>query len=188
MKIKWDFWRDWDSQKVKKAAYIVTVCILALLIVYTAVTFIKDAFFSSDTGGAEEVLGVDAAQIIITAKDGFTDEPLEGTVIVIPEIEKSYVTDAEGKTPVITVPVLRDERYDKIQQMPWGEITIIAYKDGYVENALFHISVEPGKVRHGPNVMMFKVGEISSTEPLSLIEGPPRLWLNELVEKYRPKN
>ena len=49
----------------------------------------------------------------------------------------------------------------------------------------FHVNVTEQQTRQGPTVMMFKKGDIASDDPLSLIEGPPREWLDALMKKYR---
>ena len=43
--------------------------------------------------------------ITITVKEGFSEAPLEGATVVIPEIQQSFLTDEKGQTPAIAVPI-----------------------------------------------------------------------------------
>jgi hypothetical protein len=115
--------------------------------------------------------------------DGFSDKPLEGVTIIIPETKEVYRTDATGKTPLMTLPVLEDSTYKKIFPKTWGEVTIIAVKDGYVPYLLFHTQVWENQTRKGPRILLFQKGSTSSDEPFSIVEGPQRLWVNQLLEK-----
>jgi len=117
--------------------------------------------------------------------DGYSEMPLENATVVIPETGERYVTDENGKTPVIEVPILEDTHFSSILKKPWGEITLLIYKEGYIEYALFHTQVWENQVRSGPKILLFPKDSEGSNEPFSLIEGPHRLWVNELVEKYR---
>lgn len=120
--------------------------------------------------------------------NGWTNAPLKGATVVIPEISKSYTTDSEGKTPVITVPIIEDDVYKNILEKTWGEITLLVYNDGYIPYALFHVMVTANENRNGPTIMLFETGSTSSSEPFCIIEGPEKTWANQLINKYTPKN
>jgi hypothetical protein len=85
------------------------------------------------------------------------------------------------------VPVIRDTRYDAILEKPWGEISLIVYKDGFVPYALFYLQVLAGQTREGVKILLFEQGSTDSGEPFSIIEGPNRVWVNQLVKMYRPR-
>lgn len=120
----------------------------------------------------------------IEIADGQTEEPIAGATIVIPETKGTYVTGENGKTDVIALPLLEDDRFDKILTKPWGEVTLIIYKEGYTPYVLFYAQVWENQSRAGPKLYIFK--DDGSSDPFSVIEGPQRLWVNELVEKYQP--
>ena len=126
------------------------------------------------------------AQLSLRVLEGYTESPIAGAQVVVLETGQKYETDQDGKTEVITVPVVRDTRYDSILQKPWGEVSLIIYKDGFVPYALFYLQVIGGQTREGVKILLFEQGSTDSEEPFSIIEGPSRVWVNELVEMYRP--
>lgn len=141
------------------------------------------AVFQNNRQAAQPPVG----KLQVTVVDGYTEEPLEGARVVIPEIKKTFTTNDQGMTPLIQVPILEDEHFRSIMQKPWGEITLLVYKDDYIEYALFHTHVWENQVRNGPRILLFPKDAGGKNEPFSLIEGPHRLWVNELVKKFRPK-
>jgi hypothetical protein len=72
-------------------------------------------------------------------------------------------------------------------QKQWGEITLIVYKEGFVPYALFYLQVIGGQTREGVKILLFEEGQTESAQPFSIIEGPNRVWVDALVEMYRPK-
>lgn len=118
--------------------------------------------------------------------DGFSEEPIEGASVVIPETGQRFVTAKDGLTAIIKVPIKEDVHFAEISPKPWSEITLITYKEGYVEYVLFHTHVWEDQTRKGPRIMLFPQVEGEKHEPFSVVEGPHRLWVKELVEKYRP--
>lgn len=129
----------------------------------------------------------DIAYLTVNVLEGYTDTPIENASVVVVETGKVYQTDKDGMTDKIDVPVVRDTRYDSIMQKPWGEITLIVYKEGFVPYALFYLQVLGGQTREGVKILLFEEGQTESSQPFSIIEGPNRVWVNELVEMYRPK-
>jgi len=119
--------------------------------------------------------------------NGFTEEPLQGAQIVIPEINKTFTTNSQGQTERIQVPILVDEHFSSLHPKSWGEITLIVYKEGYNEYVLFHTHVWENQTRQGPKILLFPKEKSQANEPIFIVEGPHRLWVNSLVEKYRPK-
>ena len=118
--------------------------------------------------------------------DGFSEEPIEGASVVIPETGQQFITGQDGMTAIIKVPIKEDVHFAEISPKPWSEITLIIYKEGYVEYVLFHTHVWEDQTRQGPRIMLFPQVEGEKHEPFSVVEGPHRLWVKELVEKYRP--
>ena len=130
----------------------------------------------------------DTAYVTVNVLEGYTETPIENASVVVVETGKEYQTDKDGMTDKIDVPVIRDARYDSIMPKQWGEITLIVYKEGFVPYALFYLQVLGGQTREGVKILLFEEGQTESSQPFSIIEGPNRLWVNEMVEKYRPKN
>jgi hypothetical protein len=127
-----------------------------------------------------------SAKVTVNVVEGKTDSPIAGAQVVILETGKVYTTGENGKTGTIEVPVIRDARYDSTIPKAWGEISLIVYKDGFLPYALFYLQVADGQTRDGVKILLFENDSTGSTEPFSIIEGPNRAWVDELVKKYQP--
>jgi len=128
----------------------------------------------------------DTAYFSVKVVEGYSEAPLKGAQVVVVETGEVYTTDATGMTEVIAVPAERDTRYDDVLPKPWAEVTVIIYKDGYIPYALFYLQVVAGETREGVKILLFEEGSSDSSEPFSIIEGPNRVWVDELVEQYDP--
>ena len=125
-------------------------------------------------------------EIVPEVLDGMSLNPIEGAEVVVVETEGRYRTKSDGKTQAIRVPVVEDAHFADILKKPWGEITLIVYKDGYADYVLFHTQVWENQCREGPRILLFKADAQAKEQPFSIVEGPQRLWVMELVEKYLP--
>ena len=121
----------------------------------------------------------------VTVVDGFTEQPIEGARVVVPETGQSVLTNAQGKSGVLTAPIRRDENYEDILPKSWGEITLLIYCQGYIDCAIFHVNIAQDKTRQGPTVLLFPLDADGSNQPFTLIESPNRQWVQELLRKYR---
>ena len=126
------------------------------------------------------------AGLQLSVVEGFTETPIEGAAVIIIETGEIYYTDETGNTDVIQVPFIRDTRYDDILSKPWGEVSLIVYKDGYVPYALFYLQVLENETRQGVKILLFSDDQTQSDEPFAIIEGPNRLWVDALIKMYRP--
>lgn len=126
------------------------------------------------------------AQLSVNVVEGYSEMPIENASVVVLETGKVYQTDANGYTQVFEVPVLRDTRFDDILSKPWGEVTLIIYKEGFMPYALFYLQVIDGQTREGVKILLFEQGVSKSSEPFSIIEGPNRLWVDKLIKMYQP--
>lgn len=120
--------------------------------------------------------------------DGFTDMPITDAVVVIPEINKEFRTNSAGFTDSIEVPVIKDTRFDAFLPQDWGGITVLVYKKGYTEYALFYTNTKPKYTRPPIKIYLFSNDNVDSDQPFSIIEGPDRNWVKDVLKKYRPAN
>lgn len=127
------------------------------------------------------------ASLTVKVVEGYTESPIEGASVVIIETGEVYKTNTEGLTEVIEVPMVRDKRFDSVLPKPWGEVSMIIYKEGFVPYALFYLQVIENETREGVKILLFEKGLTDSSEPFSIIEGPNRLWVNELIKMYQPE-
>jgi hypothetical protein len=127
-----------------------------------------------------------SAKLTLNVVEGFNETPIADATIIVVDTGDVYHTDENGMTDVMEVPFVRDTRYDKVLPKPWGEVSLIIYKNGYVPYALFYLQVLEGETREGVKILLFENDSAQSTEPFSIIEGPNRIWVDALVEKYQP--
>ena len=131
--------------------------------------------------GEQNVSGY--GEVYFTAIDGFSGMPIEGVRIVIPEGEQEAFTDSGGKTVKLTVPIAKGDSNCLTQE--FGTFSVLGYKEGYNEYALFFAQINEGQQRNIKIYMFRKDSPLSSGTPLSTIESPDKDWVSELVEKYR---
>lgn len=131
--------------------------------------------------------GKGTASLSVNVVEGYTETPIAGAQVVVIETGKTYETDENGMTDVIEVPFVRDTRFDRILEKPWGEVSLIVYKDGFVPYALFYLQVLGGQTREGVKILLFEHDKTQSNSPFSIIEGPNRAWVDALVEMHKPK-
>jgi hypothetical protein len=168
----------------RSLAAAVTVSVLLLVGAFMMTVFLSGdgsiAAMSFNMGGN--------AKFTVNVVEGYSDAPITGAQVVVLETGKTYTTDSSGNTGVIDVPVIRDDRFDDIIPKPWGEVSLIVYKDGFLPYALFYLQVAGGQTRNGVKVLLFENNSTGSAEPFSIIEGPNRAWVDELVNKFQPKD
>jgi len=157
---------------------------ISLLLVIAAVTLAIT--LSPSSVSVFNTASAETAGLTLRVLEGYTESPITGASVVVLETGKTYTTDEKGMTDVIEVPVIRDTRYDAILEKPWGEVSLIIYKEGFVPYALFYLQVLGGQTREGVKILLFEQGSTDSEEPFSIIEGPSRAWVDQLVEMYRP--
>lgn len=127
-----------------------------------------------------------SGSLVVRVVDVNTLKPIEGAEVVVPETQQRYPTGTDGKTAPITVPILRDTRFDELTAKPWGEISLLVYKQGYLPYAVFYLQVLPGVQRNGPTIYMIPPKDAASKDAISIIEGPTDDWVSEIVRKYAP--
>jgi hypothetical protein len=177
------------SEKTKPlVSILVMVIVIVSLYVSSYIPFNQylskqiEAFNAIESGSGHQYYGYIQPQVV----DGFSEEPIEGAAVVIPEISQRFETAKDGYTAMIRVPIEEDQHFEDIAPKPWGEITIIVYKDGYIEYVLFNTHVWESQTRKGPKIMLFPEVEGDKNEPFTVVEGPHRIWVKELVDKFRP--
>lgn len=122
-------------------------------------------------------------EVNFTVVDGFSGMPIENAKIVIPEGNLTGITDSLGKCNINNVPIFYDERYPIKQG--YGTFSVLGYKEGYNDYALFFAHLKEGELRN-IKIYMFTVDTpFGSGTPLSTIESPDNEWVAELLEKYR---
>lgn len=154
-----------------------------VLAVVAAVILILVLRGKNSTSTAENIV---CGSLVVEVVDGRTEQPLEGCQVVVVGQAGCYTTDAQGKTAEIPVQAVRCDGFDNILPQTWGETTLIVYRDGYIPYALFHAQVQEGEVRTGPRIYLFADDGSTQGRAFSVIEGPDRDWVNQLVTYCTP--
>ena len=131
----------------------------------------------------KEVKNNEYGKVSFTVIDGFSGLPVEGVRLVNPECENELITDSSGKTDQTEVTVIKNE--NSVLKQDYGTFSVLGYKDGYNEYALFYAQIKGGQERNIKVYMFMTDTPLSSGTPLATIESPDKEWVNMLVEKYR---
>lgn len=175
---------------ISRHLFPVAAIALAILLLYIGSYILFDelvdrqiqAFSSQQQNAFTRHYGYIQPQVL----DGFTEEPIEGAVVVIPETGQQFITSDDGQTATIKIPVMEDQHFAGFAPKPWSEVTLIVYKEGYLEYVLFHTHVWENQTRKGPRILLFPKTEGQDDEPFSIVESPHRIWVKDLVDKFRP--
>lgn len=166
----------------------VSVLVVVIVTLYAAGYVPYDRYVLEQIAAfsAQEAMPLYFGHIEPVVKDGYTEEPLKDAVIVIPETGQRFYTGADGATAPIRIPITSDSRFEKTLPKPWGEVTLLVYKEGYIDYALFSVHVWENQVRKGPVILLFQKMSGHPSEPFVIVEGPHRMWVNGMLDKYRP--
>ncbi len=118
--------------------------------------------------------------------DAYTEAPVKGAVIILPEADLSAVSDENGAAYVYGIPVQPKGMLCETVPCSYGEATILAYAEGYLPFALFHAHIYKNRVRNGPTLYLFPNGTEEGIKATSMIESPEEEWVERLLAKYAP--
>lgn len=113
--------------------------------------------------------------------DGFSDLPIEGAVVIVPETGGSYITDARGSTEEMLLPVEADEVYERLLPSGIGRATLLVTAPGYTPCLLLYARVLPGVCRE-PEILLFP--DDGSLPVFTMTESPDEDWCRRFAEKY----
>ena len=94
----------------------------------------------------------------VSAVDAYSNRPIANAEIVLPEAGISSISDKNGSASLYGVPLSQPSRLERIIPCDYGETTILAYAEGYLPFALFHVHVYEGRMRNGPVLYLFPLG------------------------------
>lgn len=174
-------------KKVYQKAVFAFSAVLALALTAGAVYFGKDALPEQNHEALAVFSAPEQGNISPIVRDGKTDAPIENAVICVPETGKTYQTDEHGAVGKISVPILRDDRYDAMIPKNWGEVTLLVYKEGYAPYGLFYLRIHKDESRTGPTIFLYAEESFNLGTPFTIIENPDDAWAAEMLKKYQPK-
>ncbi|HOF99869.1 MAG TPA: hypothetical protein PK438_07805 [Clostridia bacterium] len=117
--------------------------------------------------------------------DAYTLEPLENAAIVLPESGICAETDARGVALLYSVPIDMKSDFMLLTGAAYGEITLLAYADGYLPCVWLKVHMSPGRVCNGPTIYMFPEGR-ESVDVTVFTQAPDEELMRRFVEKYAP--
>lgn len=127
---------------------------------------------------------VSAAAIRLVVVDGKKGTPVHNACVCIAETGAYFYTDNNGNTPLIEVPIIINSNYDGIVKRDFGEITILIFKEGYIDYILLNLAVKENENRQGIRIMLYEKEE-GAPDYFSIVETPDGSWIKKLIERYK---
>lgn len=124
----------------------------------------------------ETVTAIPKASFQVTVCDT-VGTPLKDATVFLLNTEEYFVTDDNGESPVIVLPFALDGE--------WFGVTIFVYCKGYVDTAVFNLTVYKNRHRNGPRIRLF-VDDGSMPKATIYTENPPDEYAYRLIEAHRP--
>ena len=121
------------------------------------------------------------ARVRVRAVDGFTESPVAGACVTIPEAGFACFTGTKGETEPISVPVIPDAAYESLLRSDSGRITIIVTAPGYTPCLLLYARVVPGGER---SIELLLFPNDGSLPVFTMVEAPDDEWCRRLTEKF----
>lgn len=118
-------------------------------------------------------------RVLVT--DGMSFLPIEGACVTVPETGESFITGADGLTPLLKLPVIPDSEYDALLPCPCGRVTLIASAEGFTPYLLLYARVFPDEERR---VELLLFPDDGTLKTFTVIEAPPNEWSDKLAEKF----
>lgn len=125
------------------------------------------------------------APLQIRVVEADTERPLAGAEVVIAETGQRLTTGADGRTPEVQAPIIRDPRFARLIAQYHGQLTLIAYKNGYRDTLYFGVRMHEG-LKTEPEVWMYPLTpEDQRVEPMEYHVPIHRIWRLQLAEQFR---
>ena len=121
-------------------------------------------------------------EVTVRVCDGYTDLPIVGACVTVPETGASFTTSPDGRTGAMLLPVIPDAEYEHILPSGTGRVTLIVTAEGFTPCLMLYVRVSSGMSRE-ISVLLFPADGSLSVFPL--IEAPDEDWCLGVVEKYR---
>ena len=109
--------------------------------------------------------------------------PINKAKVAIIESKTSHLTDDNGQTEKISVPIKLTDRYDYLAPITFGEATIVVKASGYCPCIMYNVKITPGTTRTG---VIIKLKTIINSEDSNILitrESPDEGFSQLIVEK-----
>lgn len=116
--------------------------------------------------------------------DYATNAPIANAVCCIPEINCYFLTDQNGNTTVIDIPISQTVINNSTHKKKYGEVTLIVYKKGYIDYVRFNVKVQNNITRLVEKIYLYPTSNENSP-PQLFAELPDINWTADLIRKYK---
>jgi hypothetical protein len=127
------------------------------------------------------------AMLQVRVIDADTKKPLPNTEVVVAENGYRTKTNEKGITPAFPAPVIRDPRFTETLARLHGQLTLIAYKNGYWDTIYYNVRMNEGTLTT-PEMWMFEITpENRRIEPYVYHYPTHHLFNVNLAAQFRSK-
>lgn len=117
----------------------------------------------------------------VLVKDGFSDTPVAGACVTVPETGGSYYTGESGLTEPISVPVIPDSEYERLLPSGEGRATFLVTAEGMTPYLLLYARIAP----NGERLIEILLFPADGTLPVfTVIEAPGEGWCESFAAKF----
>ena len=122
-------------------------------------------------------------QVKVVSLDG---TPLKKAKVTVAENMQTVDTNADGYTPVITVPYI-DTPLCKITDGKFSFVNLVVTCEGFKDVILYNCLVYKDRTRQGPVIMMFDKNQTNAPY-VAISEVPPTKWTKEFLKRIKDTN
>ena len=126
-----------------------------------------------------------SGRIQIEVLDDLSGKPVDGATVCVIETRHYENTNKYGKTGYIEVPIIRNANFDISLERPYGEITILVYKNGFADNLSFYNFIKPNTTRVGIIIRLKTIINKEDIAPTIIINQPDKYWSEALIKLYK---
>ena len=126
-----------------------------------------------------------SGRIQIEVLDDLSGKAVDGASVCIIETRHYEKTDKYGKTSYIEVPIIKNSNFDLSLERPYGEFTILVYKDGYADNISFYNLIRPNTTKVGIKIRLRTIINQEDTATTITVNPPDTYWSDALIKLYK---
>lgn len=120
--------------------------------------------------------------IFVSVLESGSLTPIDCATVCVIESKTYHTTNKKGLTERITVPLLVNQNYNNSLTPPNGEITLLAYKTGYVDSLLFNVKVPINSTRLTVIIYLSPIHNSNENKPTIASELPNEIWAQQIIK------
>ncbi len=157
------------------------------LILLNAISLLSLLVFSFKDNAIYASTASQSGKIVVQVLESNSNRQIDGATVCVIETRHYENTDKYGKTSMIEVPIIRNSNFDISLERPFGEVTLLVYKNGYADSINFYQSVMPGSTRVGIVIYLTPIISESDNKTEISMEKPNEVWINNLINLYKKR-